>query len=35
MLKKATILRWNIPESGIITADNDKEDVKNIFCKNI
>ena len=32
MVKKATVLRWNIPKIGIITADNDEE-VKKIFCK--
>ena len=30
--KKATVLQWNIPEIGIMTADNDEE-VKKIFCK--
>ena len=33
MVKKATVLRWNIPKIGIITADNDEEELKKIFCK--
>ena len=33
MVKKATVLCWNMPEIGIITADNDEEEVKKIFCK--
>ena len=32
IVKKATVLQWNIPEIGIMTADNDEE-VKKIFCK--
>ena len=27
------VLHWNIPQIGIITADNDEEEVKKIFCK--
>ena len=33
MVKKVMVLRWNIPEIGIITAVNDEEEVKKIFCK--
>ena len=33
MVKKVTVLCSNIPELGIITADNDEEEVKKIFCK--
>ena len=27
------VLHWNIPQIDIITADNDEEEVKKIFCK--
>ena len=27
------VLHWNIPQIGIITADNDEEEVNKIFCK--
>ena len=33
LVRKTTVLRWNIPEIGIITAGNDGEEVKKIFCK--
>ena len=32
MVKKVTVLCWNIPEIDI-TSDNDEEEAKKIFCK--